>query len=186
MVQASNRNVSVIFHLGLDWRPGERKYDIRSENYDGNDARMVKKGTTRVPVASKVDESSENDEETKVQSHKNGTMPSTVATKDDGSSTNEEEKKVNAKVVNELSNKSVMPDPVTMPSPGSTEDYDSSESHEETKGRVDGTTGKQMWTTRPTKTTRGDFIFKMDIQIIEKYISIMTLSLYMKKYDVIS
>ena len=32
MVQARNRNVSVIFHLGLDWRP-RRKYDtIRSEH----------------------------------------------------------------------------------------------------------------------------------------------------------
>ena len=90
-------------------------------------------------------------------------MPSTVATTDDRSSANEEEKKVNAKVVNGLSNKTVIPDPVTMPSPRSTEDYDSSESHEETKGRVNGITGKQMWTTTQTKTTRGDFIFKLDI-----------------------
>ena len=32
MVQARNRNVSVIFHLGLDWRPSRMKYDIKSEH----------------------------------------------------------------------------------------------------------------------------------------------------------
>ena len=70
---------------------------------------------------------------------------------------------MNANFVNELNNITFVTDKVTMQSPISTEDYDSSESHEETKGRVDGITGKQMWTTTPTKTTRGDFIFKLDI-----------------------
>ena len=145
--------------------PTMAKDDSSSEGDEEKEeiTRVLKQGTMRIPAATKDHESSEGDEETKVPMDNNGTMPSPVATKDDKSSENEEEKKVNANFVNELNNKTFVTDKVTMQSPISTKDYDSSESHEETKGPVDVITGKQMWTTTPTKTTRGDFIFKLDI-----------------------
>ena len=145
--------------------PTMAKDDSSSEGDEENEeiTRVLKQGTMRIPAATKDDESSDVDEETKIPMDNNGTMPSPVATKDDKGSENEEEKKMNANFVNELNNITFVTDKVTMQSPISTEDYDRSESHEETKGRVDGITGEQTWTTTPTKTTRGDFIFKFDI-----------------------